>query len=247
MLDLSYKEFVNEKVFNEFRSNFMHREEYFKKMIFEMGGANIEYNNDEMIINGKNGEVESINITKDYMIPFIERKYSVNTNIFKKDIADKGIFGDSEVQNYCSRAMNNLMLELNEVENTNHLNKLVKKAIITSIQDTYDFVSSYDQNHREEDKKIDLDLGKNDIITLIHLLIENEVIDQNSNNIKISEIFRVFEKSFRFLDEDHKEYKSIKNGRKLYLEIFGDKAWRSPDKSLDKLRNIFIDNNFYNV
>lgn len=204
----------------------------------------VEIKGNRIVYYQKNEPVLDINLIDRLIISQIGASYSSYIRSFKKEIKDKGIYSDSSIVNFCDDRLDALKQAEEQILNANHLPKEVKDAWSVCFRQCYEYISRYLQDKTKPKSKIRIRLSKNEFVSLVHLFMENNIIDTRGKGLKISEIYFILEQSFEIVNSKA-EVKSLKKLRKLELELFGPQADRSPDKALKKLRALLDPKTFY--
>lgn len=178
------------------------------------------------------------NFYDDYLHPII-KSMSKNYIIQIEKKFDEKYFADPlQIKFFGEKTTNSLRTMVSNAEIASHLNSSTKKLISSVFSEIIDFVyENYIKASYTE--KINFNLQKNEVVILFNLFLNNKIISDNN----VHHFNEKLQKFFRY--KEGKEFKDIVKAYKLYDELLGKNAQKSPKKALESLRKKFSDPNFF--
>lgn len=183
-------------------------------------------------------EVE-LEFLKDFIFPGIESIYLNDLNNFKKLIYKKGIFSKEQKEGFALESINKLEEQRNALKNLHFLSPEIKDSLSIQIDLIKKEIENYIQNpYPHAFKKVEFNWNKTDIIVFFHLLKKNKQL----NNSTSADLGKIIDKSFKYKNEKG-DFENIKNSRKD-LNSYNN-SHKGYKLSIDRLKAIFTDKNFY--
>lgn len=180
---------------------------------------------------------------RDYLMPAISRMAGNYFFNFKDHLEEKGIYEEKAIEGFAKQTINKINQEIKNLKNTDYLIKDVKIALQQEINQLFSLIEDYLKNpYPEIANKLRLKCKRTDVIYFFHLLRKNKVIGEISE----SDLGRIIDNLFEYSENSTKDFKSINNSRK-HLNEFWNETGRSASPANKRLKNIFQNDDFYNI
>ncbi|MCW5518491.1 hypothetical protein J1N09_01480 [Aureitalea sp. L0-47] len=187
---------------------------------------------------------QELNFYSDYLLPKIHEVEIAYKKDFVQDIRRRSLFSKDAIKGYGQVHLNKLNKILDKIKSASHLNEEIQNALLQAVASTYEFISDgYYQKNIDIPKKIPFAFSKNQVIALYYLLYVNEYI--SNNDLKKTDLYRLIEETAMYYDSKENSFKDIRKANKLCNELFGSIPSKSPGNTIDELKEIFTDSDFY--
>lgn len=193
----------------------------------------------------ENGNRIDQNFFEDFLKPEISKIPERIFDALRKEIKEKGIYGDSALSHYVASKTNELLEKRESISHLTHLPDKIKSAIYDVIDEVYNYLKTeFIDAVSKVKKKIPLNLSKIQIILLFYLLSEGEIA--NLDEIDKKDLLLKLEDVFEYYDNSSKQYKPLRKTRKYYNELLNDHKNSKPiETALESLRKLLTSDDFF--
>lgn len=179
------------------------------------------------------------NFYDDFIYPVIRNMFHSYVRQIEKRFEEKDILNPSDVKFFGNRITKILNNKLLNVNNSSHLNcptkNLIRSVFVEIINHVY---INYVKDPSAD--KIHFNLNKNQVVILFNILYNKKIIKAVST-FHFNEMIQKF---FRY--KHGTEFKDIDKAYKLYDELLGNNPSKPSDPTLNALKKIFNDPDFFN-
>jgi hypothetical protein len=183
-------------------------------------------------------ELEFVN---DFLNPGLSRISENEISNFKNICYSKGLFTKQGREGYALTKKEELVFIKEKINKASYLSNEIRKIINKEIKNIISGLKRYIHNpYPRLNKKLDVNLQRNEIVGLFYLLNK----DGKFNNATKSDIGRIIDDNFRYLDKDINRYIDIVGSNKDFVDFDGGSGDKTPFESIKK---IFTSKNFYNI
>ena len=186
-------------------------------------------------------DYKELSFIRDFILPNIEslkKRYFEN---YKSATYSKNLFTNELLEGYSKFYLNKLIETKNLIFKADYISVLYRDVVLTQIEELETLINEFVKNPYPEIKeKIQFNWNRTDIEYFFHLLRENG----ETSWIEDADLGRIIDSTIEFKSDN--EYLPINDSRK-HLNEFKNTAARSTNKSNERLKNIFMNEDFYNL
>lgn len=184
---------------------------------------------------------KELEFEKDFLFPAISKIYQNELIRFKDFCFEKGAFTEDLKEAISNARKNNILKEKELIEKADFLNDEVKTQLKVQIKKTISELNKYIKNpYPRLNRKLNINLKRNEIIALFYLLNKNGKI-QNASK---ADIGRVLDDNFKYFDEKENKFFDIVDSRKDLANFDRGNGSKNPTESIKKT---FSSEDFYNL
>ncbi len=186
---------------------------------------------------------KKIKFYEDFLMPKISVMSAVAFSKFKSEIEEKGIYGNFAQDGFVRHIKNNINKFAAKIKASEFLETNIQKKLLKELEKYENHLEGYLLNPYPEFKqKIQFNWNRTDVVLFFHLLRENKKIV----NISDADLGRILDSVFEYYSEEERKHCQIKNSRKL-LNEFSNTKGRSEDRAIERLKEIFKNQDFYSL
>ena len=162
---------------------------------------------------------------------------------FKERIKLKALYTPELLDGYAKDFSNRLNRTKITIENSDYLKDEIKRIVLDQLEHLEDLIEVYKKNPYPDVKhKIQFNWSRTDVIYFFHLLRKNNVIA----DIGDADLGRLIDNAAEYYHQGNNQYQEISASKK-HLNAFLNTEGRPEDPANKRLRNIFQNDDFYNV
>lgn len=242
MLTLPFDNFINREKFFQIKREFLFKDYGFDHPEAHILEVNIQI--DDITYVRKISEDETEVLTLNFYVHHISPAIIKISENYKKEFIETFESnysllesGEDKLKRIELQKLNDIS---NEIKNASHLIETLRIELIKAIDELYGFINAYKQNEVKD--KIPFNLGKNEVITLFHLLFQKGYI---SPEISKNDISRLIGRNFEYYNKTEKKYMPVIKPGKKVNDLLSDHANNDPRLTLKKLKRIFTAKDFF--
>lgn len=239
-LQVRFNDFTNEESFINLQNKFI-KFDYNRGPLDQVGFKTIIKNDFDIVYyNEDNDHYQRIWFYKDFLHKKVRGSAKETINKIKNVISNNYKYDTLKREQYLNVTIGDFHDIENNIIKSNILNKSIKIEIIKQIRIVLNYIQHLLKDFECSDKIL-FNLNSNDVLTLFHLLRKNG----NLNHPYDNKVGRLIEKYFMYKREENGEYHQFKKAGKVLNDIKNGN--KSIEGSLNKLKSIFQNENFYNI
>lgn len=244
MLKLSFEYFTDKEKFFQIKREFLFKDYRFDYPEAHISQVNLEHNDIEYVrkISDDETDVLTLNFYVDYIPPSIIKISDKYKKKFIKTFDGNYSLLETGEDKFKRIELQKLNDISQEIKVAPHLIDSLKDTLIKAIEELCGFINAYKQNEVKD--KIPFNLGKNEVITLFHLLYQKGYISQELDKKDIS---RLIGRNFEYFNKKEKKYMPVIRTGKQENNLLTDKGDDNPSFTLKKLKNLFTADDFFNL
>lgn len=241
-LDFNFSDLISEKKYailqNRFYWNDIRNDDIELKATVPIRNFSIRVKEDDL--KAEKDIYLDINFEDDFLKTGISKLAEKNSLIFIDKI--KELYTEELKNGFVRQYVEELRNTKDLILYSKFLNQDIMKSIISEILKLEEFVFSYLSNPYPSIKeKLEFNWSNTDVVFFFHLLRENKVI----NHITDADLGRIIDSFCKGSDNDSDTYFDMKYSSKL-INNFKNRS-RSNSEPLKRLKEVFSNNDFFNV
>ena len=186
-------------------------------------------------------DYSSLSFMEDFIVPGIANLGNRSIYNFKLSINEKGVFTKELLSGYSKYYVDRLTATDKLIAEAKYLGDGIKSLLKSELNMVFNFVTQYFENpYPNIQEKLKFNWNRTEVLYFFHLLRKNGVI----NKIEDSDFGRIIDAVFEYRGTGS-EYKAIRNSRKHINNFKNDS--RSVKNVNDRIKNLFMNEDFYNV
>ncbi len=179
---------------------------------------------------------------EDFLFPNIDGMSGVASKALLKEMNEKGIITEEQVQRFASNYLNELTHSREKTREAEYLDTKVKQMLLDEYDKLEDVVRNFLKNPFPNVKqKLQFKWRRTDVIYFFHLLRKNRIIEYMSD----ADLGRILDNVMEYYNEAEEKYEGITNSRK-HLNAYLNTEGRPEDPALNRIKSIFQSEDFYN-